>query len=169
MNETEISKLPLIISAYGPHLRVPLDNFGESLTKQSFADETNINNILARYIATGMLDFVNEHEQHYGDVTGWQFHDAMNIVARSQEMFEALPAELRAKFNNDPATFLDFVDDPENDAEAVKLGIRNPPKEVATSTLPQDAASILGDPGAAKTQESGKKEPPASKGAGKDS
>lgn len=155
-----------IYTAYGPHLRVPLACLDESRTKQSFGDETNINNIMARFIKTGLVDFVNEHESHYGDVTGWQFHDAMNIVARSQEMFEALPAELRARFNNDPATFLDFVDDPENDAEAVSLGIRNPPKEVATTPLPPSVASISDDPA---TAGKGKLAPKPSKGAETDS
>lgn len=166
MNETDQTKLPTILTAYGPHLRVPLECNDESRTKQSFADETNINNIMARFVATGLVDFVNEHSAHYGDVTGWQFHDAMNIVARSQEMFEALPASIRAKFQNDPATFLDFVDNPENDPEAIALGLKQAPETVATPLAPAAAASISDDPATAVR---GKKAPAASKGAETDS
>ena len=37
-------------------------------------------------------------------------------------MFEALPAELRREFNNDPAQFIEYVNDPENiDSLAEKL------------------------------------------------
>lgn len=160
--ETDPLKLPLILSAYGLHLRVPLACLDESRTKQSFGDETNINNILKRYVATGLIDYVNEHQPHYGDVTGHEFHAAMNIVARSQEMFEALPAELRARFNNDPATFLDFVDNPENDAEAISLGIMEPPEKGVTTPLSVSGASISDDPA---TAGKGKPAPKVSKGA----
>lgn len=155
-----------IYTAYGPHLRVPLACLDESRTKQSFADETNINNIMARFTQTGLVDFVNEHQGHYGDVTGWEFHDAMNIVARSQEMFEALPAHIRNRFNNDPATFLDFVDNRENDAEAIRLGIMNPPKEGGTTPPPDSGASISDDPA---TAVDGEKPLAAAKGAKADS
>lgn len=164
--ETNPANLPLILSAYGPHLRVPLACLDESRTKQSFGDDTNINNIMARFIQTGLVDFVNEHQGHYGDVTGWQFHDAMNIVARSQEMFEALPASIRARFNNDPATFLDFVDNPENDAEAIAMGIMKAPEKGDAAPPPAATASISDDPA---TAGEAKKAPDAVKGAKKDS
>ena len=39
-------------------------------------------------------------------------------------MFEELPATIRKKFENDPAKFLDFVNDERNADEMVELGLR---------------------------------------------
>ena len=57
----------------------------------------------------------------------------MNLVRTSQEAFEAMPATVRDRFNNDPARFMDFVNDADNYDEALKMGIVNPrPKPVET-------------------------------------
>lgn len=143
-----------ILSAYGPHLRVPLACLDASRTKQSFSDETNINNILAQYLKTGLIDYVNENQGRYGDVTGLDFQQAMDTVALGREMFDALPANIRDRFANDPARFLDFVDDPANDEEAIKLGIRT-----TSATLPstQQAKELSIDPETAETPVKGSK------------
>jgi len=102
-----------------------------SMTKQSFKDECDINILMSRYERTGVLDFVNEHEAHYGDISPIEFHEAMNIVAQGKSMFEAMPGALRARFENEPAKFLEFVQDERNRDEAVSLGLVNPtPKAV---------------------------------------
>lgn len=144
--ETDPNKLSLILSAYGPHLRVPLACLDASRTKQSFSDETNINNIMANFIKTGLLEYVNKHEPQYGDVSGLDFQTAMNTVALGREMFDELPASIRERFSNDPARFLDFVDDPANDEEAIKLGIRT---VSATTPSTLQAKALSGDSGAA--------------------
>ena len=63
----------------------------------------------------------------------FDFQTAMNLVRTSQEAFEAMPATVRDRFNNDPARFMDFVNDADNYDEALKMGIVNPrPKPVET-------------------------------------
>lgn len=148
-----------ILTAYGPHLKIVLECLDPSRTKQSFQDETNINNIMAQYIKTGLVDYVNEHAPRYGDVTGLDFQSAMNTVALGREMFDALPANIRDRFANDAAAFLDFVNDPGNDEEAIKLGLKVKP---ATPPAPQVAAAILVDPGTATAVS--KPDPPPKKG-----
>lgn len=95
----------------------------EGRTKQEFRDDTDINNIMARFEKTGLVDFVNEHEPHYGDVTGLEFQTAMNQVIAAQALFDDLPANVRKRFNNEPEAFLDFVNDPQNLDEALRLGL----------------------------------------------
>lgn len=145
-SSTTISPPSLIstfITAYGPKLKVTLDCLpGFGRTKQSFKDDTNINNILARYARTGVLEFANRHEPRYGDVIGADFHAAMNIVANANSMFADLPAKLRNRFDNDPGQFLDFVQDPENTAEAERLGLTVPAR-AATEAQAASAARAL--------------------------
>lgn len=97
---------------------------GESMVKQSFADECNINTIVKRFEKTGMITHLNEREPFYGDVSELVGYDeALNVVARSQELFMSLSAEVRERFANDPARLISFLDDEGNLDEAVKLGI----------------------------------------------
>ncbi len=110
-------------SAYSKKSPVRLILTGHSRTKQSFKDETDINTIMARFQKTGMLEFVNKHEPQYGDVTALDFQSSMERVATSREMFAELPSKVRDRFENDPAKLLEFLDNPENKAEAVLLGL----------------------------------------------
>ncbi len=107
---------------------------GEGRTKQSMRDECDINKIMAKYIKTGAIDHSTRFAGEYGYATSVDFHGAMNIVAQGESMFAELPAALRARFNNDTALFLDFVQDPENESELLSLGLSKP--ESAPAALP---------------------------------
>jgi len=80
-------------TAYGPKRRdVVIDQTGEqSLTKQSFKDECDINRIMARYQVTGMIDFVQKRVPQFLDCTAIDFQKSMDIVVQAQEMFSELP------------------------------------------------------------------------------
>jgi len=115
---------------YHPHDRVQLDP-GPGRTKQSFAEESNINIIMRRYEKTGILDHFNTHQGDYGDFIGAQdYHTSMNLIREAGEAFMTIPAGVRAKFENDPARFLEFVQDPENLDEMVKMGLAANPEGV---------------------------------------
>ncbi len=111
------------VTAYGPKKRVGLSCPSPGRTKQSMAAECDINNIMAKYDKTGLLDFVNEHQPNYGDCVGVDFANALGTVARARDMFAQLPGQVRQDFNNDPEEFFDFVNDPENHDEAVEMGL----------------------------------------------
>lgn len=102
---------------------VKLSTPEETRTKQSHKDECDINNIMARYRRTGLIEAVNRNQPRYADVTGLEFRTAMEMVAQAQQLFEDMPSGVRKRFGNDPAAFLDFVNDPENRPEAVRLGL----------------------------------------------
>jgi len=118
-------KSPFVIrAAYGPKERFgDIGDLGKSLTKQSFTAECDINNILRKYQKTGALDHVNKHEAIYGFATSHDFQSALEIIRTGQTMFDELPSSIRTKFENDPAKFLDFVQDKNNQAEMVELGL----------------------------------------------
>jgi len=126
---------PTFKSAYTPTeevaLTFPLEELPYGRTQQSFKDDSDINNIMERYLQTGMIDYVKENQPHYADVTGLEFQTCMNKIVEASEMFDALPAKIRKRFNNEPAEFLDFVQDDANRDEAITLGIIAKPAETA--------------------------------------
>lgn len=135
---------PVFRSAYGARLRVPTLTPGPSMCQQSFKDECDINRIMARYLETGSVEHVNQREARYQDVTGWDYQEALNIVAAGNSTFAGLPASVRDRFENDPKKLLDFVHDPANVEECIRLGFLDPerlpealrPVRGASSTLP---------------------------------
>jgi hypothetical protein len=98
----------------------------KTLAQQQFRDEVDINTMVERFGLTGeMPQLLNLPET--GDFTGiFNFQSAMNIVAQAQTEFMTLPAKLRARFHNDPAEILEFLQDPENREEAQRLGLVKP-------------------------------------------
>lgn len=109
---------------FAPHARVSIQFDGESRTHQSFQAECDINNIMARYKATGLIEHVKSHNGDYSDLlSAVDYHSAMNEVIAAQDAFDSLPSAVRAKFSNSPAEFLAFADDPQNFDEMVNLGL----------------------------------------------
>lgn len=102
---------------------VQIDAGGESRTKQSFKKECDINVIMAKYQKTGAITHFNKHQQNYGMADGQTFQDAMNLVCEAQEMFNDLPSSIRSRFGNDPAAFLEFVQNDENADEMARMGL----------------------------------------------
>ena len=99
-----------IRSAYdGTRVQVKSDNTEPSLTIQEQKDQTDINKILAKYAKTGVIEHVSKYEGQYGDVTGLDYLTMQNQIASVNSMFMDLPAKTRAKFDNDPAKFLDYA------------------------------------------------------------
>lgn len=135
-----------MIYPYGPKLVVGIDCSVEpSVTKQSFAAECDINNIMAKFERTGVLDFVNDHEGQYGDATALDYHAAMSLVAEADSMFADMPAPLRSRFENDPAKFLAFMDDPRSAQEIISLGLgtlRPVPAVLTSAPAPSEPVPI---------------------------
>lgn len=113
---------PHFVTAYGPKRKVVQDPGGASMTKQSFKDECDVNVIMRRYEQGGVLPELRE-ELVYGDATGGDYHEAMNLVAEARSRFEALPARAREFFKNDPGAFLAYMEDKPELEELGELGL----------------------------------------------
>lgn len=141
-------ELLIVLGPYSKKLKLSLDFDPEQdRTQQEFADECDINNIMARYQSTGLFDFVNKHVPQYGDVTGYEYMDMQNQIVAAKNMFADLPANIRDRFANDPAKFLDFFNDPANEHEAAKMGLLTPERTQAILTPTPEPAK---DPEASK-------------------
>lgn len=107
------------------HPRVSISFPEQGLTKQSHKDACDINQIMHRYIRLGNIDHVNQYAPQYGFATSLDFQAAVELVETADNMFSDLPAETRAYFYNDPANFLEFVQNPENAEKIRELGLTN--------------------------------------------
>ncbi len=94
-----------------------------SLAQQHFKEECDINTILQKFSITGLLP-ESPLSPRYGDFSGISdYHTALNRVIAAQDEFEALPAQIRARFDNDPAKLIEFLDNDANRPEAEELGL----------------------------------------------
>jgi phage internal scaffolding protein len=98
-------------------------NTGDSMAKQSFKAECDVNNIMGKYRKTGLINFVQARSAEYMDCPEIDFQEAMNIVKQAEDMFMDMPSDLRKRFGNDPGQFLAFCQNEENLDEMVKLGL----------------------------------------------
>jgi phage internal scaffolding protein len=112
-----------------------LDCKDPSLAQQQFADETDINNIVNMYLKTGVLPD-QPLSPKYGDFTGISdYKTALDRVIAADEEFMNLPANIRARFENDAANLIAFLDNEENRAEAIKLGLVEPTEDLDQAPL----------------------------------
>lgn len=97
-----------------------------SMTKQSFVAECDINNIVRDFTQTGQIAHINEKAAQgaYVDLPDtMDFQHGLELVRQAQASFDSLPAQVRARFANNPAEFLAFMGDPANQEEMIKLGL----------------------------------------------
>lgn len=128
-----MSKSVRFLTIYN-HAVVVSPHGGKSLTDQQYKDECDINRILKLYGATGRLP-VNIREGVSGDFSEvGDFQQCLDKVNRAKDEFQSLPSEIRQRFGNDPVAYVDFVLDPKNMEECVRLGLREKPVVPTRST-----------------------------------
>lgn len=117
-----------------------------SLAQEQFKDDADINVLLERFKVTGQMP-EGVRVPQYGDFTGVSdYRSAMDVVLRAQDAFMQIPAEIRARFGNDPQQFLEFCSDDKNAEELRRLGLANP---VAATPAPGVSGALAPDVGAA--------------------
>lgn len=95
-------------------------------TKQSFKDECDVNRIVAHAARTGVLPNRGGNPL-YGDFSEVpDYQAALSVVQSAEGKFNSLPAQLRARFKNDPGQFLEYIGNPDNHEEAARLGLMKP-------------------------------------------
>lgn len=98
----------------------------KSLTLQSQAQDADINVIMKRFGVTGVLPQV-ALPPSYGDFDSVSdYSDAVALIREANASFNALSASVRARFDNDPALFVNFCCDPSNIDAMREMGLAVP-------------------------------------------
>lgn len=96
---------------------------GKSMTVQSEAKDADINEIVKRFGLTGELP-VNQRIPLTVDIDDvLDYKTCMDVVTSARRTFESMPADLRARVDNDPGKLVAFVLDPANRDECIKQGL----------------------------------------------
>lgn len=108
-----------------------------SLTRTEFAEECDINAIMARYEKTGVISHVRQVTPRYIDLSDVpDLQRALNVLADADRAFMTLPAATRREFDNDPAKFVEFAQRPENNERMREWGLAEPlPAEPAVQKV----------------------------------
>lgn len=94
--------------------------------QQQFAEEVDINTIVKRFGVTGTVPN-SVRAPTYGDFTGVSdYQSALNAIDMAMASFFDMPSDVRKRFDNDPALFVDFCSNPDNLPEMRKLGLAIP-------------------------------------------
>lgn len=116
-----------IRSAYVEHDKVVALEGGPSLTRQEFAEECDINTLMAKYETTGFPAHMIRQNGQYLDVSDVpDLQRAMKVLADAEQAFMTLPARTRFEFNNDPERFVAFAQDPANIEQMRAWGLAEP-------------------------------------------
>lgn len=119
---------------------------GPSLTQQEYKRDCDINYIIMKYNQTGILGdpYMPDKMPFYGDFSSIpSFEESQNIVNMAKEEFMNLPSDVRLKFDNNPVKFLDFVSNPANIDECVKLGLMSKPVVETVEPVPLVNAEVV--------------------------
>lgn len=112
-----------------------------TLTQQHFQEECDVNRIVKRFAATGIIDHVKNSQPQYGYCPSVDFTEAAFTMAESKSRFAELPSEIRKHFGNDPLELLKAAENPERRDEFVELGLLDPiPPETEAPELEPLAA-----------------------------
>ncbi|QCQ84940.1 internal scaffolding protein [Blackfly microvirus SF02] len=115
-------------SVYVQHDPVDFVPEGPSLTRQEFADECDINVLMAQYEKTGVINHFNRSEPQYLDLTDMpdDLQGTLQLVQDAEAAFMRLPAGVRKEFDNDPIGFVQFASDPSNLDQLREWGLAAP-------------------------------------------
>lgn len=99
-----------------------------SLTRTEFAEECDINVLMARYEKTGILPSnMNGNVPQFLDVTDIpDYRTTLDMLNDASAAFMALPAQVRKEFDNDALKFVEFARDPENLPQMRTWGLAPP-------------------------------------------
>jgi hypothetical protein len=81
-----------------------------SKAQQHAKEECDINTIVDRFLKTGALPPIRVPPTYSDFAEVFDLQTALNQVKAAQDSFNALPAGVRARFQNDPTKFVGYVD-----------------------------------------------------------
>lgn len=112
-----------------------MSDFAPSMTRQEFAEECDINTLMARYEAHGVISHVNRAVPVYMDLTGMpDLRESLDYMRDATLAFNSLPAAARYMLGNDPVKFVEFATNPDNIGKMREWGLA-PPVELPAQPI----------------------------------
>lgn len=109
------------------HSNPTIDCSEPVLTDQSYKKTSDINNIVAQYQKTGLLQEPNKAFAKYVDNTlAIPLEQAYALINEATALFHQLPSSIRKQMDNDPRNLEQFIQDPDNHDQLLKHGILIP-------------------------------------------
>lgn len=105
------------------------------LTHQEFKESCDIRSIMKQFKRQGIglpIPNFNDAILDYSDLPDYQ--SALNLMIDAQNSFDSLPANVRKRFGNDPGEFVNFIYDPANEQELIKMGLATAKPDANLST-----------------------------------
>lgn len=126
--------------------RVQSGPYGPSMTVQSDRDMAEVQTILRKFGAEGLLaDDLRQAQLQFLDVTHFEdYADVMRTARNAEAEFMKLPSKVREIFNHDAAEWLDAAHDPDKRARALS---KLESKRGGTPNVELDQTSLEGPPG----------------------
>ena len=111
-----------------------------SLTVQEQAKSTDINNIMARFRKTGVIEHLNQNKARYIELSQLDYHTIQNQKLEVERVFSELPSATRQAFQNDPQNFLDYLAT-QDYASDMSDGVIDDIKQASEAVEPQRAST----------------------------
>jgi len=110
--------------------------------EQSHKDEVNINNIVKRHGVDLIAKTAALQQFTYDDNPNNDFQETMNMILKAKDSFSTVPSEIRKQFDNDPAKFMDFIHNGDNQQQLIDWGLAKAPEtpqpiEVVVTNQPE--------------------------------
>ena len=98
---------------------IPTELDPVSMTKQEFKDDCDVKSVMQRWAQTGVLDHTRVSPPTYGDttLTPASYQEALEISRLVENEFNALDPETRAEYDNDPAAYLEHLEQQAHERE----------------------------------------------------
>lgn len=97
-------------------------------TEQSHKAEVDINAIIKKHGIDMIAKTSKVIQLKYDDNPDNDFQETMNMLIKANQSFESLPSQIRRRFANDPAQFMDFVHNKDNQEEMYNMGLADRPE-----------------------------------------
>lgn len=122
--------------------RRKVKGYKPSTVQQNRAGETDINKMLAQATRMDAPLPVGSLPPMWGDFSAADFQQAQDMVVSVKAKFGGLKASTRALFQNSPLVMMQFLQNPDNHAEARRLGLMAPlpPETVREPSLAEQVA-----------------------------
>lgn len=103
--------------------RIKTPTIGESMTRQEFKKESDINTIVTGLRRGAQLPLPSG-TVNYGDFTNVKdYHQSMSKLREAQEGFDRLPSDIREHFRNDPGKLIAAFEDADQVGDLIDMGL----------------------------------------------